>query len=163
MKKIFLFFTLIFAISAVNAQNYTPPPYIPPYQILTADSVTVTPLNLKKNKPVMVIYFQPDCSHCEHLMYEMKPKMKDFKDIQVVMVTFVQLKALKVFYRDFDLKKYPNFIVGTEGYGLKVQKYYQVKTTPYIALYDKNGKLFKAWEKAPTVDELAESAKKVGV
>ena len=110
----------------------------------------------------MIIYFAPDCSHCQHMMYEMKPKMKAFKNIQVVMITFVmQIKAIQVFYRDFDLAKWPNFIVGTEGYTYLVQKYYQVKTTPYIALYDRNGKLAKSFDKAPGVDELEADVKKL--
>jgi thioredoxin-related protein len=135
---------------------------VPPYKILNTDSAYVTPADLKKNAPVMIIYFSPDCSHCQHLMYELKPKMKDFKNVQVVMVTFVlQLKAIQVFYRDFDLKRYPNFTVGTEGETYLVQRYFDVHTTPYIALYDKNHKLVKAWEKAPSVDELADEAKKL--
>jgi thiol-disulfide isomerase/thioredoxin len=163
MKKLFFLTCLIIAAGCSNAQTtYTPPATIPPYHILTTDSVYVTPANLKKNKPTMIIYFAPDCSHCQHLMYEMKPKMKDFKNVQIVMVTFVQqLKAIQVFYRDFDLKKYPNFTVGTEGYTYLVQKYYQVKTTPYIALYDKAGKLAQHYDKPPTVDELAAAVKKL--
>jgi thioredoxin-related protein len=166
MKKLLLFFGLVIAAGCSRAQTqtkaYTPPPVIPPYRILNTDSVYVTPANLKKNRPVMVIYFAPDCSHCQHLMYELKPQMNALKNVQVVMVTFVlQLKAIQVFYRDFDLKKYPNFTVGTEGTSYKVQQYYQVHTTPYIALYDKSGKLVKAWEKAPPVDELVDEVKKI--
>lgn len=163
MKKLLFFFSLIIAAGCSNAQTaYTPPPFIPPYNILTTDSVYSTPADLKKNKPVMIIYFSPDCSHCQHLMYDLKPQMNAFKRIQVVMITFAEpLKASQVFYRDFDLKKYPNFTVGTEGYGLKVQKYYQVKTTPYIAFYDKNGKLVKAFDKAPKAEDLVEEAKKI--
>jgi thioredoxin-related protein len=164
MKKLLLFFSLIIAAgcSRAQVQTYTPPPFIPPYNILTTDSVNETPANLKKNKPVMIIYFSPDCSHCQHLMYEMKPQMSAFKNIQVIMITFAEpLKASQVFYRDFDLKKYPNFTVGTEGYSMKVQKYYQLRSTPYIALYDKNGKLVKAYEKAPKIEELAAEVKKI--
>jgi thioredoxin-related protein len=164
MKKLLLFFCLIIAAGCSRAQiqTYTPPPFIPPYNILTTDSVNETPANLKKNKPVMIIYFSPDCSHCQHLMYDMKPQMNAFKNIQVVMITFAEpLKASQVFYRDFDLKKYPNFTVGTEGYSLKVQKYYELKSTPYIALYDKNGKLVKAYVKAPKIDELVAEVKKI--
>ena len=102
MKRILFFLLLIIAASSGEAQKYTPPPTIPPYHILNTDSVWVTPANLKKNKAVMVIYFAPDCSHCRHLMDEMKPKMQEFKDIQVVMVTFVepekQLRSVKGFY-----------------------------------------------------------------
>jgi len=162
MKKNFLLFCLIIATLGSKAQTFTPPSAMPAYHILTTDSVYVTPANLKKHKPVMIIYFSPDCSHCQHMMYEMKPKMKAFKDIQVVMITFVlQLKAIQVFYRDFDLVKYPNFTVGTEYPTYKVQQFYQVKTTPYIALYDKNDKLVKAYDKAPTIDELATEVKKL--
>ncbi len=163
MKKLFFFFCLIIAAGCTNAQTtFTPPSYIPPYHILTTDSVYVTPANLKNDKAVMIIYFSPDCSHCQHLMYELKPKMQAFKNVQVVMVTFVQqLKAIQVFYRDFDLKKYPNFTVGTEGYTYTVQKFYQVRTTPYVALYNKNHKLVKFFDKAPTADEVAAAAQKL--
>jgi thiol-disulfide isomerase/thioredoxin len=165
MKKICLFFSLIVAFGCSNAQNNPPSKAqtgMPPYHILTTDSVYTTPADLKKNMPVMIIYFSPDCSHCQHLMYELKPKMNDLKHVQVVMVTFVQqIKAIQVFYRDFDLKKYPNFTVGTEGYTYVVQKYYDVHTTPYIALYDKNHKLVKAWDKAQSVDELTDEAQKL--
>ena len=163
MKKLFFFIALIITVKCACAQTtFIPPATIPPYHILTTDSVYVTPANLKKNKPVMIVYFSPDCSHCQHMMYEMKPIMKAFKDVQVVMITFVmQLKAIKVFERDYDLAKYPNFTVGTEGYTYVVQKYYQVATTPYIALYDKSHKLVKYYPKAPKTEDLAEEVKKL--
>ena len=112
--------------------------------------------------PVMIIYFSPDCPHCQHMMYEMKPKMKSFKNIQVVMITFVQqIRAIKGFYSDYNLANYKNFTVGTEGYTYVVQKYYQVRTTPYIAIYDKNHKLFKYYDKPPAMAELAATVKKL--
>jgi thioredoxin-related protein len=165
MKKICLFLTLVAAFGCSNAQNNPASKAqtgIPPFRILTTDSVNMTPTDLKKNMPLMIIYFSPDCSHCQHLMYELKPKMADLKHVQVVMVTFAEpLKASQVFYRDFDLKKYPNFTVGTEGYTYVVQKYYDVHSTPYIALYDKSHKLVKAWDKTPPIDELVDEAKKL--
>jgi len=166
MNKLILFFGLIAIATSSCAQTTKTSSKadqgIPPYHILTTDSVYVTPANLKKDKAVMVIYFSPDCSHCQHLMYELKPKMDAFKNTQVIMVTFVQqIKAIQVFARDFDLKKYPNFTVGTEGYTYVVQKYFDVHTTPYIALYDKNRKLVKAWDKAPSVDTLVNEVRKM--
>src|ERR1700761_3375552 len=102
MKKFFLFFILIVTAISSRAQMTGAPTTIPPYRILTTDSVFVTPVNLHKNKPLMIIYFAPDCGHCQHLMHEMAPKMNEFKDVQVVMITFAMpLKASQVFYHDF--------------------------------------------------------------
>jgi thioredoxin-related protein len=163
MKKLFLLLSLIIAAGCTQAQTKPDIEHIPHFKILKADSTYFNYTDLKKDKPVMIIYFSPDCSHCQHMMYEMKPKMKKFGDTQIVMVTFTDfnlLKMLKTFNRDFDLEKYPNIIVGTEGHSYVVQKYYQVRTTPYIAVYDRKGNLVKAFEKAPTIDTLIATVKK---
>jgi len=163
MKKLLLLLSLIIVAGCTQAQTKPDIEHIPHFKILKADSTYFNYTDLKKDKPVMIIYFSPDCSHCQHMMYEMKPKMKKFGDTQIVMVTFTDfnlLKMLKTFNRDFDLEKYPNIIVGTEGHSYVVQKYYQVRTTPYIAVYDRKGNLVKAFEKAPTIDTLIAAVKK---
>jgi thioredoxin-related protein len=163
MKKLLLLLSLIIVAGCTQAQTKPDIEHIPHFKILKADSTYFNYTDLKKDKPVMIIYFSPDCSHCQHMMYEMKPKMKKFGDTQIVMVTFTDfnlLKMLKTFNRDFDLEKYPNIIVGTEGHSYVVQKYYQVRTTPYIAVYDRKGNLVKAFEKAPTIDTLIATVKK---
>lgn len=181
MKRILFFLGLIIAAGCTQAQTSSQQAKIvpqipsakpaapniekiPQFRILNQDSVLLTNANLKKDKPVMFIYFSPDCSHCQRMMYEMKPYMKNFSGIQVVMVTFTQtnlLKLLKEFTRDFSLASYPNFMVGTEYPNYVVQRYYQVATTPYIAIYDKKGKLVKVFDKAPKMEDLVAAAKKV--
>ncbi|MDB5024080.1 MAG: redoxin protein [Mucilaginibacter sp.] len=163
MKKLLLILSLIVVAGCTQAQNKQTIENIPPFKILKSDSTYFTPANLKKNKPVMIIYFSPDCSHCQHLVYEMKPKMKQFGDTQIVMVTFTEftmLKMIKNFTRDFGLARYPNITVGTEGHTYVVQQYYQVKTTPYIAIYDHKGKLVQAFDKVPSMEELIIAVKK---
>ncbi|HVW97681.1 MAG TPA: thioredoxin domain-containing protein [Mucilaginibacter sp.] len=166
MKKLVLFVCFLAAVACTNAQTqpqaFVPPAYIPEYKILTTDSTYVTPANLKKNVPTMIIYFAPDCSHCQHLMFELKPHMKELKNMQVVMITFVkEIKAIQVFARDFDLNKYPNWTVGTEGYTYKVQQFYRVATTPYIAIYNKIGKPVKYIDKSPKVEDILAATKKL--
>ena len=168
MKKIFLFLSLIILAGCTQAQtaSTTPPPNIeniPPFHILTKDSVYLTAANLKKGKPVMIIYFAPDCSHCQRLMYEMKPEMRQFKDTQIVMVTFIQtslLKMLREFYKDYNLAAYPNIMMGTEYPKYTVMQYYQVANTPFIAVYDHKGKLVQAFPKAPSMKDLIAAVKK---
>jgi thioredoxin-related protein len=166
MKKILLILTLIIAAGCTRAQdtvNTRNIQNIPPFKILRQDSTWFSVKDLKKNKPVMIIYFSPDCSHCQHLMYDMKPHMKELKNVQIVMVSFTEpsmLKMIQDFYKMFDLKKYPNVTVGTEGHSYIVQRYYQVRMTPFIAIYDHKGKLVKAYSRAPSVKELVAEARK---
>ncbi|WP_158825537.1 TlpA family protein disulfide reductase [Mucilaginibacter lacusdianchii] len=168
MKKLlFILFALVTITGCTQAQNAQSDeksnPQIQklaPYRILNTDSVYVTPAQLKKNKPVMLIYFSPDCSHCQHMMYEMQPKMKELANVQIVMITFTSYPMIKAFYRDFGISRYPNITIGTEGYTYKVQQYYKVKTTPYIAIYDAKGKLVKTYEKPPKIEELIKVVKK---
>jgi protein-disulfide isomerase len=138
---------------------------IPVFKILTQDSVYANNSILQNGKPVVFIYFSPDCSHCQRMMYELKPYMKDFAKTQVVMVTFIQpayLKLLKEFRRDFSLNSYPNWVTGTEYPDYKLQRYYQVATTPFIAVYDKKGKLVKYFDKLPKeITDIVDVVKKV--
>jgi protein-disulfide isomerase len=168
MKKLFFFLTLVIAAGCSQAQtpatdNTAAIQNIPAFHILTKDSTYLTNANLKKGKPVMIIYFAPDCSHCQRMMYEMKPDMKKFSGMQIVMVTFIQtnmLKMLKEFYRDYNFAAYPNIMMGTEYPDYKLQRYYNVSTTPYVAVYDHNGKLVKAFPKAPSMADLEAAVKK---
>jgi len=163
MKNLFFFFSLLFITGNAIAQNEQINTGIPPFRILKTDSTWFTPRDIPKNKPVMIIYFSPDCSHCEHLMGEMKPKLKQFRNTQIVMITYIQpgmLRAIKDFYRKFGLAKYANITVGTEGYTFVVQKYYKVAITPYIAIYNRNGKLISAYPKPPSINDLLRDLKK---
>ncbi|MES2426364.1 MAG: thioredoxin-like domain-containing protein [Bacteroidota bacterium] len=158
MKKLIVFFSLILSVGCIRAQT---PTTIPPYSIVTSDSMKATPASLKHRR-TMLIYFSPDCPHCQHLTMDMKPKMKEFGDTQIVMITWsnnYDIRAIKNFVKDYDLKKYPNITVGTEGYSYLVQKYYKIQTTPFVAIFNSNGHLVKSFTKDPEVSDLIKAVK----
>ena len=136
--------------------------YLPAYQITTVDSVKLTHLDLKKNKPVMLIYFSPDCDHCQHFIKALKPKLKAFSKFQILLITWHKLQTLRPFYKAYGLAAYPNIILATEGNeNMMIQQYFQVKDTPFTALYNSQGKLVWYYEKAPKIDHLVAQAKKL--
>src|SRR4051812_16932959 len=163
MKKLILLFSLIIVATFAKAQQNieTKLPLVN-YSIVKADSSIATPANLNKRKPVMVIYFEPSCTHCEHLMGELRPKMNQLKNIQVVMITYTKteypyLKLLRDFNKKYNLAKYPNFTVGTEytpKQDYPVMHYYTIYTTPFIVIYDTKGKVVKSFGNVPTANEL---------
>jgi thiol-disulfide isomerase/thioredoxin len=164
MKRlIFLLFAVIAGFACSQAQTQAPiiPLTIPPYKILTTNDQTVTPANLVKNKPVMIIYFAPDCPHCQKLINDIKPSMAKFKNIQVIMITFTDIRMVKTFENDYGLKAYPNFVLGTEGYTYTVQRFYKLQHTPFVAIYNKGGQLVQTFEKQPEASDLLTAIKKI--
>lgn len=163
MKKLILLFCLIIAAGYCRAQNNdSVGAAMPPYRILTTDSTWITPANLKHRK-TLLIYFSPDCPHCQHLTMEMRERMKKLSDTQIMMITWsnnYDIRAIKNFVRDYDLKKYHNITIGTEGYSYLVQKYFKIQTTPYVAVYNSDKKLVKGYSKAPEINDLIAEVKK---
>lgn len=160
MKKLLLFLGFIITVGCTQAQTNLAMPH---YRILKADSTYSTWADLNPHKPVMLIYFSPDCPHCQHLTLEMKQKMSSLKNIQIVMITWSKdfdIRAIKDFYRDYGLKKYPGIVVGTEGYTYTVQRYFHIETTPYIAIYNKKGTPVKEFRKPPEMKDLIAAVKK---
>ncbi len=167
MKKLLFFFTLIAITGCVNAQDKAVLDLpIPHYKILKADSTYTSWTALKKNKPVMIIYFMPDCPHCQHLMTELRKDMAPFRDFQIVMVTGARteypfMKMIRTFSHDYELPKYKNITMGTEYPNYTVLKYYNVQTTPFIAIYDRKGKMVQYFYNPPKIEDLVAAVKKV--
>lgn len=164
IKRLIFFLSLVIIAGCTNAQNKDNGT-IAHYRILKPDSTFTSWKDLKKNQPVMLMYFGTDCPHCQKLTMEMKQKMNVLKNIQIVMVTFSKTEypwmgMIKNFNRDYELYKYKNIVMGTEypeflalGF-YPVQRYYAVQTTPYIAIYNRKGKLTKAFAKEPKIEDL---------
>ena len=167
MKKLILVLSLIISGLYAGAQNHETKLPIPTYRIMKDDGTISTQANLNRKKPVMFVYFEPTCSHCEHLMDELRPHMNKLKNVQVVLVTYTKtespyLKMLTSFTKKYNLKKYPNVTVGTEHPDYKMQRYYEIINTPYIVVYDRNGVVAKSFTVVPEdVNDLLKVIKKV--
>jgi thioredoxin-related protein len=130
-------------------------PTIPPFKILETDSVTFfSKADLKKNKPVLIILFSPDCDHCKHETEELIKHMDDFKQVQIVMATTMPFAKMKEFYANYKLASFKNIKVGHDTQYL-LPVFYQIGSLPYLAMYDKNGNLINTFEGTMKMEELA--------
>ena len=151
-RNIVLFVFVVFSFLSVSAQNNEAKP-LAPFDITLINSKNLRAYELKKNEPVMLMYFSPDCDHCKELTTEILKSAKTFGSKQLVMVTYFPVADVKKFANDLSLQKYPNIKVGTEGMTLVVQKHYNIRKFPFVVLYNKSGKLVKMFrEQAPAKD-----------
>ena len=135
---------------------------IPPFKILQTNGRYFSAADLPKNKPVVLIYFSPDCEHCQVLMDQLFPKINAFKNAELVMVTFKPVEELAGFEKKYQTYKYPNIKVGTEGTTFFLRYYYRLTNTPFTIVYNKNGKVVCNYRMQTPVDDLISQIKKLG-
>jgi thiol-disulfide isomerase/thioredoxin len=178
MKKIFLLFILIsvtlFSFSQTDSakksssynqqENVTLPPYkrfptVPPLKLLLLDSTSYfTKNDLKKNKPVLIIVFNPDCEHCKHETEEIIKNIDSLKNIQIIMATMMPFDLMKSFYEKYELQRFQNITVGKDVQ-YTLPSFYQMHFMPYLAMYDKKGNLLDTFEGAMKIEDLIHTFK----
>ncbi|MGN6399272.1 MAG: redoxin domain-containing protein [Flavisolibacter sp.] len=159
MKKYFLSLVVLCLSVSLFAQiDTTTPPYkkyptLPPIQILLGDSTTkYTKENIPAGKPVLIMIFSPECSHCQHEAEQLLTHKDELKNIQVIMITFHPLWQMNEFVDDYKLKELPNLVVGKDIYYL-TPSFYAMHNLPFLAMYDKKGDLISVFEGTMDVEK----------
>lgn len=153
-KRIFLLLAVLFSVN-VSAQT------IPPFKMKLSNGTVFSAKNLFKNKPVIIIYFTPECEHCQILMNQFFKKINEFKNAQIVLVTFKPLNEVKEFEKNYKTAAYKNIKVGIEDPVFYFRYFFKLENTPFTALYDKSGNLVYSWQKETPVNDLLARLKKI--
>lgn len=163
MKKWVLFLCSVLAISMAMAQNpASEPPYkrfptVPPLQLLLKDSSTITKDQVKKNQ-LIIMYFSPTCDHCQHQMEDMIASMDKLSHTQIIMATYNPFEEIDEFVKKYELNKYPNIRIGRDSKYL-LPPFYNIRSLPYLALYNKKGDLLTTFEGNVKVAKLLQAFK----
>jgi thioredoxin-related protein len=167
MKKIALAVCALLITLSVLAQQNPPAektnsPIIPVFHVLKVDSSGYfTNNDLKKHRETIIMYFSPECDHCKHQTKDLLESMDQFKNVEILMASYFSLKEIKEFYEKFEIAKYPNIKMGRDEQ-YKIPPNYNMHSFPFLALYDKKGKLVATFEgnqkPATLLDALKKSA-----
>lgn len=165
MKKyslsFFVFFCTFLVSLSLQAQdgNDNSAPYkkdssLPSFRILQTDSTTwFTRDQLPASNYTIIIYFSPDCGHCQYEAKEMVRNMDSLKNTFLVWVSYKSITEIKLFSQLYGLDRFKNVRIGRDPlYG--IPSFYQVKFTPFIAVYNKKKLFLKAWETGVEMPEL---------
>ena len=157
MKKWIPLFLLLCLSAASFAQvDSTTPPYkkfptLPPFQILLGDSSTIfTKKDLPDKKPVLLMLFSPECSHCQHEAEELTAHKDEIKN------TFHPLWQMKEFVSQYKLDALKNVVVGKDIY-LVLPAFYSVHNLPFHAMYNKKGNLISVFEGSMEISKLLQA------
>jgi len=164
MKKAFLFVIAIFISAAAFAQpgtdtvSYLSNHNIPKISLIQGDSSIFTNSGIPKNKPVVIIYFSPECGHCQLTAQEINNDIDNLKDAFFIWVSYFPVPEIKDFAIKYKLADYPNFKFGRDP-RYAIPSFYKVKFTPFMAVYGKNGKLVQTFDQGTTPEVLGKLIK----
>ncbi len=147
----FVFASCMLMASGSNAQAGK----LPPFSMMQGNGKVFKAQYLPMGKPIIIIYFDPDCDHCKNTTKELLAKSDQFKKASIAMVTFLPVDKVIEFEKKYELKKFKNIYVGTEGNAFFLKNYYRLITMPYIALYTKNGDIVKEYRTEGSLTDLS--------
>jgi thioredoxin-related protein len=132
---------------------------LPPFRMVQANGKVFKAEDLPMGKPIIIIYFSPDCDHCNQLMKDFIKREANFKKASIAMVTYLPLDDVRKFVEKYKLSKHQNMYVGSEGSTLFLKNYYQLIQMPFIALYTKNGELVRSYTNEDALADLSNRVK----
>ena len=157
MKKIsllLLFILTVAGVSSVSAQTMQEevPPYkkdlhLPDFIILQTDSTWLTRDQLPKYEYTAIVYFSPDCGHCQVTVTDLLKKMDSLKNVLFVFVAYKPLSELKEFYAYYGLNKFQNIRMGRDPKYF-IPAFFRVTATPFVAVYNSSGVLNRVFDPA---------------
>jgi thioredoxin-related protein len=128
---------------------------LPPFAMMQANGKVFKAEDLPMGKPIIIIYFSPDCDHCNKLMKDFIKRQANFKKASIAMVTYLPVDDVRKFVEKYNVSKYPNIHVGSEGNTFFLKNYYQLTQMPFIALYTKNGDLVRSYTNEDALADLS--------
>jgi len=143
-----------------NEPDYIKNPTFPNFTVYTApDSTAFTNENLKKRKPTLLMIFSPECGHCQNETREITKKIDQFKNVQILMVTWLPYTEMLEFYHNYKIAEYPQITMGWDKKDFFLP-YYHVQMYPDMVVYDKHGKYVKSFNGEINLDDVLKELNK---
>jgi len=121
-------------------------PVIPSFDLLKPDSSThLTKADISGKHKTLLMFFSPECTHCQHQTEDMLAAIDSLKDIQIVMATYQPFEEMVAFNQKYGIEKYSNIKLGRDTKYF-LPPYYRMKSLPFLALYDTRGNYIISFE-----------------
>lgn len=162
MRILLTLFLLAAALPGIAQQAPVQPPYLrfptlPPLQLLLGDSTTrYTRADIPKKKPVLVMLFSPECSHCQHTAEELVARKDALKDLHIIMATLHPVWQMNAFAEQYDLKQIRGLVIGRD-FSYVLPSFYGIHNLPYLAFYNKKGGLITGFEGSMPLDKILQT------
>lgn len=156
MRKIFLgtiitivFLFIVFLATGINRKfqnqknDYEKIANLPSFSFLTLSNERFISSKIKKG-PVLVIYFHPECEHCQWEMTEIFKSNIPESFSQILLISSAHPDSIKKFLSRFNLSSYSSMITLLDS-SYDFEEIFGSSIVPSFYIYDKKLHLLKAF------------------
>ncbi len=131
-------------------------PGLPVFNLLLRDSIELfNTFYIPKGRPIALMFFSPDCEHCQHAMTALTNGMDSISNIRFYLITMVRsMTDIRKFCNDRHLEKYKNIEVVGQDSEFAFIDFFGTMHIPDIALYDSDKQFVHLFEGNINVKDL---------
>jgi thioredoxin-related protein len=164
MKYFLIIISFVLASDIYSQTDSIQPPFkkvpiFPPVKLMLPDKTTFTKADLPKKKPVMLMIFSPMCEHCKRETEELVKNIDLFSKSTIVMATQMPYDSMMSFREKYKLGQFENIIVGQDTQYF-LPSFYMISYLPFLAFYDKKGRLISSFDGSLPLIKAAEELQK---
>jgi len=127
---------------------------LPSFNILLTDSVPrLNTAVIKEGVPIALLYFSPDCEHCQKETEAILRHMDYLKLAQFYFITNDPFDRLKLFKSYYKLDQYSNITIGIDEQFFLL-RHFKGAYPPYLVLYDRQKRKRVAYQGEISVDTI---------
>ena len=135
MKKLSFIMAIVFITACQSSRKE---PHLPFFDLLLSDSTTrLNTAMIPEGKPTILLYFSPDCEHCQHQIASILQAMDSLKAIRFYFITTDSFSRMKIFCNSYQLNKYPNITLGRDLTSF-FPRYFNRPDPPYLVIFDQH-------------------------
>src|ERR1700692_3203428 len=111
MKYIILVIILVSTTSCSSKEKEN----MPSIALRMIDSITIFNTNqIQKGKLILMMYFSPDCEHCQSITQKIIENIDEFKNIQLYLITTDAFDRLIIYNYYYHIEKFKNLILAQD-------------------------------------------------
>jgi thiol-disulfide isomerase/thioredoxin len=131
---------------------------MPSFNILLSDGISYYTTKDIQGKPIVIFYFSPSCPYCRMETRRIINNMNELKNIKFIFIASNNFPLMKNFYKEFEIEKYKNIILGFD-IKKEVVRYYKSTAVPFLSFYGIDNTLNKSFIGVMSANQIKSNSK----
>lgn len=113
---------------------------LPEFSFYSLEDILYTRNSLKEGVPIVILYFHPNCEHCQYEATQLVNHKEDFKAAQLIMISIAPVNEIKTFFTTYQLNQLPNLTILSDK-EVQFEHYFGSAILPTVLIYSKDWQL----------------------